>query len=95
MQTDLSHEKIVRIVRAKMPIITKWAKALAKYEVKKIWSSFEIVKDDKKIILKRAIAIAKSLVKINGLSDEMIGELCKLEKTKIAQIRTTEKKKTT
>lgn len=95
LKTDFTNKKITGVVAVEIPFVIKWAKALAKYEVKKIWSSFKIIEGDKKITLKRAIATATALVKINGLSDEVVGKICELKKAKIAQIRVAEKKKLT
>jgi len=93
LKTDFTNKKIASLAPIELPFVTKWAKALTEYEVEKTWDSFKVIEDDKKGILKRATAIAKNLVKINGLSDEIIGEICELKKAKITQIRKVEKKK--
>lgn len=89
----LTNKKIAKIVVCKMPFVTKWAKVLTKYEVRAIWDGFKITDEDKKLIGKRAMATAKKLIRINGLSDEIISKVCELKKTKIAQIRLAKKKK--
>lgn len=93
LKTDLPSKKIAQIVVVKMPLVAKWVKALTKHEVKQIWDSFNIIEEDKKMMLKRVVATAKILVKINGLSDEIIAKICELKKAKITQIRKVELKK--
>ena len=93
LKSDFSSREIALMTTIPMPFVTKWEKILAKYKIKKIWNSFEIDKDNKKEILERRIERAKTLIKIKDLSDEIIGELCGLKKTKVTQIRIAEKKK--
>ena len=95
LKTDLSSKKIAQIVIVKMPLVAKWVKALTKYEVRKTWECFNIIKENERLIFERATATAKKLIKIDGLSDEIIGKICDLEKIRIAQIRKIEKRKMT
>ena len=95
LETDFSIKRIAEIAAVKFSFVAKWKKELSKFKIKATWNSFDVGKDDKKIIVKRAESIAINLVKIEALSDEIIAKICELKLAKVTKIRLTKKKKET